>query len=192
MKKFFLLFFAIIFLSIASIYAQGGAYVIKVYANPPEGGTVTGGGTYGYLDAVTVKAFPNPNYDFEYWDVEGVLIFTGPVYTFHATYSYHVIANFKKKVDIKETSLISDIYLIPNPTSGEFTMDNGQLTMNNEQLIMNNIEVFDIYGRKQNVEFNSYGLTVLRSYGLTNLPAGIYFVKITSEQGVVIKKVIKQ
>jgi len=83
------------------------------------------------------------------------------------------------------SSLYENITLIPNPTSGELTIDN-------EQLIMNNIEVFDIYGRKQNVEFNSYGLTVLRSYGLTNLPAGIYFVKITSEQGVVIKKVIKQ
>jgi len=90
------------------------------------------------------------------------------------------------------TGSVQDINIYPNPTTGELTMDNGQLTMNNEQLIMNNIELFDIYGRKQNVEFHSYGLTVLCSYGLSNLPAGIYFVKITTEEGVVVKKVIKQ
>ena len=59
--------------------------------------------------------------------------------------------------------------------------------MNNEKLIMNNIELFDIYGRKQNVEFHSYGLTILQSYGLSNLPAGIYFVKV----GNGVKKVVK-
>ena len=68
----------------------------------------------------------------------------------------------------------------PNPTNGELTIDNVQLTMNN-------VEVFDIYGRKQNVEFHSYGLTVLRSYGLTNLPAGVYFLKVGNE----VKKVVK-
>jgi len=51
--------------------------------------------------------------------------------------------------------------------------------------------VFDVYGRKQNVEFHSYGLTILRSYGLSSLPAGVYFLKILTEKGVVMKKVIK-
>jgi len=70
-------------------------------------------------------------------------------------------------------------------------MDNGQWTMNNEQLIKNNVEVHDVFGRKQNVEFLSYGLTILRSYGLSNLPAGVYFLRILTEKGMVNKKIIK-
>jgi len=51
----------------------------------------------------------------------------------------------------------------------------------------NSIEVFDVYGRKQNVEFHSYGLTILQSYGLSHLPAGGYFLKVGNE----VKRVVK-
>jgi len=93
-------------------------------------------------------------------------------------------AQFSTALNINE-NLYDDIKIYPNPTTGELTIDNGQLTMNS-------IEVFDVYGRKQNVEFHSYGLTVLRSYGLSHLSAGIYFVKIKTNQGEVVKKVVKE
>ena len=80
---------------------------------------------------------------------------------------------------------LENITLVPNPTTGEFTIDN-------EQLTINSVEVFDIYGRKQNIQFHSYGLTVLRSYGLSNLPAGVYFVKIFTTQGEIVKKIVKE
>jgi len=88
-----------------------------------------------------------------------------------------------------------DLKIYPNPTTGEFQVTSYKLQMNNEKLITNNIEVFDVYGRKQNVEFHSsglpvlwsYGLTVLQSYGLSTLPAGIYFLKVGNE----VKRVVK-
>jgi len=80
---------------------------------------------------------------------------------------------------------LENITIVPNPTTGELTIDNGQLTINN-------VEVFDIYGRKQNIQFHSYGLIILRSYGLSNLPSGIYFVKIFTEKGEIVKKIVKQ
>lgn len=43
-------------------------YVINVDAVPYEGGSVTGGGTYHYGDAVTLTATPNEGYDFLQWD----------------------------------------------------------------------------------------------------------------------------
>lgn len=43
-------------------------YVINVDAVPYEGGSVTGGGTYHYGDAVTLTASPNEGYDFLQWD----------------------------------------------------------------------------------------------------------------------------
>ena len=91
-----------------------------------------------------------------------------------------------------------NIRVYPNPTSGVLNLV--QERIENGELRIENVEVFDVYGRKVYDESNSYGLTVLRSYGLTTdgvvinltvLPAGIYFVKIHTEKGVVTKKVVK-
>ncbi len=42
-------------------------YTITVNANPPAGGTVTGGGTYHYNQTATLTATPNSNYEFAGW-----------------------------------------------------------------------------------------------------------------------------
>jgi len=55
--------------------------------------------------------------------------------------------------------------------------------MNNEQLIMNNVEVFDVYGK--NVLSNHL-------INISHLQTGVYFVRIATEQGVVMRKVVKR
>ena len=77
----------------------------------------------------------------------------------------------------------SDFEIYPNPTTGE-------LTINNEQLTINRIELYDVTGKKLFEEKEN--LTVLLSYDLTVFPAGIYFIKIQTENGTVLKKIIKQ
>jgi len=85
------------------------------------------------------------------------------------------------------------ITVYPNPTTGK-------LRITNDELRIVNVEIYDVFGRKVYDDKNSYGLTVLRSYGLTVLrsydltvfPAGIYFLKITTETGIVTKKIVKQ
>jgi len=110
------------------------------------------------------------------------------------TYTYQVSAVYNHcespKTDGKSITVginelqTSSFNIYPNPTTGEFSITNYELRITN-------IEVFDIYGKKQDVEFNSYGLTVLRSYGLSNLPSGVYFVKIYAEESqIAIKKLI--
>jgi len=69
--------------------------------------------------------------------------------------------------------------LVPNPTTGA-------LTITNYELRIESIEVFDIYGRKQNAESRKEN-----EIDISGLPAGFYFVKITTENGKVTKKVIK-
>ena len=85
-------------------------------------------------------------------------------------------------VGITSAELNNQIVVYPNPTSGKLTMDNGQLTIKS-------IEIFDVYGR--NVTPHTSYLTPLTSYDLTVFPAGIYFLKITTENGIVTKKVLK-
>jgi len=89
-------------------------------------------------------------------------------------------ATYIIQVGIHEWDTPINIY--PNPTTGQLTIDNGQLTINN-------VEVFDIYGKK--VFEQKDNLTVLRSYDLTVFPAGIYFLKISTEKGDVFKRIIK-
>jgi len=102
-------------------------------------------------------------------------------------------------VGISKTN-VPEISIYPNPTTGELRITNiprwrGQgveeLTMNNEQLIINNVGVYDVYGRKQKIIIN-YQLSIVNSINISHLPAGIYFVKITTNLGEVVKKVVKQ
>ena len=74
------------------------------------------------------------------------------------------------------------ITVYPNPTSGE-------LTITNYELRITNVEIYDVYGRK--VFEQKSNLTVLLSYNLTVFPAGVYFIKIDTEQGSVMKKLVK-
>ena len=78
----------------------------------------------------------------------------------------------------------SSVTIYPNPTTGELTIDNGQLRIDN-------VEVFDVYGRK----LSSNHLITSSPHHLINishLHSGIYFVKITTEAGEVVKKVVKK
>jgi hypothetical protein len=78
-------------------------------------------------------------------------------------------------IDLRENRIV----VYPNPTRGELRVESGEWRVES-------VEVFDVFGK-------SYGLTVLPSYGLdiSHLPTGTYFLRITTETGVVTQKVIK-
>ena len=81
---------------------------------------------------------------------------------------------------ISETTM-GEINIYPNPTTG-------QLTINNEQLTINNVEIYDIYGRN----VHSFTRSLVHSINISHFPSGIYFVKIQTELGEVVKKVVKE
>ena len=75
------------------------------------------------------------------------------------------------------------ISIFPNPTTGELRIENGELRIRS-------VEVFDVYGRKlQSKIVNLKSEIVL---DISHLNSGIYFVKISTEQGEIVKKIIKQ
>jgi hypothetical protein len=85
-------------------------------------------------------------------------------------------------VGIVETDNPS-IMVYPNPTTGEVTMDNGQLTINS-------IEVLDIYGRVITSHYSL--LTTHYSIDISHLQPCIYFVRVNTEKGSFMQKVVKQ
>ena len=80
---------------------------------------------------------------------------------------------------------INHIRISPNPTTGK-------LNVQSSRFKVQSVEIYDVLGRKVYDDSHSYGLTVLRSCDLTPFPAGVYFIKITTEEGIVTKRIIKQ
>ena len=90
----------------------------------------------------------------------------------------------------------NDILIYPNPTTGELTIDNGQLTINS-------VAIFDVYGRKVLGKSPSVIPNAVRNpehYGpkadgvvlnISHLSTGIYFLRIETEKGMMMRKVIK-
>jgi hypothetical protein len=83
-----------------------------------------------------------------------------------------------------EKNALENITLIPNPTTGEL-----QVTCHAS--LVTNIEVFDVYGRKLS-QISYPKSQISYQIDISDLSAGIYFVRIRTESGEVVKKVIKQ
>jgi hypothetical protein len=73
---------------------------------------------------------------------------------------------------------ISGIRIYPNPATGKLRIESGELRI--EEVV-----IFDIYGRKQKAE---RGILI----DISDLSAGIYFVKIHTDKGEVVRKVVKE
>ena len=69
-------------------------YTIDVSANPSNGGTVTGGGTFDEGQSCTVKATENTGYNFLKWTENDELVSTDREYSFDVTRNRNLVANF--------------------------------------------------------------------------------------------------
>jgi hypothetical protein len=85
---------------------------------------------------------------------------------------------------VSESKLDELISVYPNPTTGE-------LRVTSDKLQIENIEVFDVYGRKI---FSNHLITSSshQKINIENLSSGVYFMKLNTDKGEVIKRVIKE
>lgn len=72
------------------------SYNVTVSANPSEGGTVEGGGTFNYGETATVTATATTGYDFVNWVFNGNQVSTNASYMFTVTENMNLIANFSQ------------------------------------------------------------------------------------------------
>ena len=73
-----------------------GDYDITVAANPAEGGTVTGGGSYQQGTTATLIASANDHYQFVNWTHEGEVVSVSETYSFVVTANGYYVANFEE------------------------------------------------------------------------------------------------
>jgi hypothetical protein len=88
-------------------------------------------------------------------------------------------------LSIDEPMAELQVLIYPNPTTGE-------LRVTSYELQVTNVEVYDIFGKKHE---RAKGRKDERAKGfvmdISHLPAGSYFVKIITERGEIVKKVVK-
>ena len=88
---------------------QAQQYTITVSANPSNGGTVSGGGTYNQGASCTVHAQAATNYQFTNWTEGGTVVSTQANYTFTVNGNRTLVANFTRQYTIAVSA---------NPTNG--------------------------------------------------------------------------
>ena len=81
---------------VAQFQAQPQNYNISISANPTNGGTVTGGGTYQQGQQCTVSATPASNFTFLWWTENGSQVSTYADYTFTVTGNRTLVAEFNE------------------------------------------------------------------------------------------------
>ena len=85
-------------------------YTINVSANPANGGTATGGGTFNYGQSCTVMATAATGYIFTNWTENGNVVSTNPNYTFTVNSNRTLVAHF--------TQNTYTVTVAANPTNG--------------------------------------------------------------------------
>ena len=70
------------------------SYEITATANPTNGGTITGSGTYTQGATCTLTATPNSGYTFVNWTESGETVSTNATYSFEVTGARSLVANF--------------------------------------------------------------------------------------------------
>ena len=71
------------------------SFSINTSADPYNGGTINGGGTYNYGQTCTLTATPSTGFDFVNWTKNGIQVSTMANYTFTVTESATYQANFQ-------------------------------------------------------------------------------------------------
>ena len=161
-------------------------YDIVILSGTPGCGA-SGGGTYRPGIEVTAVAVVAKSgiYEFVNWTKDGVEVSTDAEYTFITPIgNMELVANFMETNVGIETAEIDGINIYPNPTDGQLIIENGQLRIEN-------VEIFDIYGRN----LSSHHLITSSPHhqiDISHLSAGTYFIRIQTENGVVMKRVVKQ
>jgi M6 family metalloprotease-like protein len=165
------------------IRAEIPQYTIISSVEDNIGGTISPEGTITIDEGedIIFEMIPDDDYIIEYVLVDGEDVGTDTAYTFENITSDHIIVVKFKSVVAIETVETQQVRIFPNPTTGELSIE-----MCDMRYEICDIEIFDIFGKKVSHP------TISHPISTSHLPSGIYFLRITTETGVITKKIVKQ
>lgn len=164
---------------IATFASDQTFYTITALSCADEAGEVTGGGVYPEGERVQLEATAYDGWTFQQWNDGSKL--NPRVITVSGDAVY--IATFRSTNGIRQASISLSLSLYPNPTDGELRIESGEQGMKQ-------IELIDMQGRlllrEQPLDAQ---FSILH---LTPYPAGIYFLRVTTDTGSDTRRVVKQ
>ena len=151
---------------------------ITATVDPAEGGTATGGGTYNYGDEVTITVETNEDWAFRNWTENGVVLTEDKTFTFTATANRNFVAHLEYTEGVDEFGSQTLIY--PNPVNDKLTIEAREA--------ISKVEIYNAMGA---LVYSQKDCTEKVEISTTDLPAGIYFVKVIGEKSLTKKVVIQ-
>ena len=151
---------------------------ITATVDPAEGGTATGGGTYNYGDEVTITVETNEDWAFRNWTENGVVLTEDKTFTFTATANRNFVAHLEYTEGVDEFGSQTLIY--PNPVNDKLTIEAREA--------ISKVEIYNAMGAWV---YSQKDCTEKVEISTTDLPAGIYFVKVIGEKSLTKKVVIQ-
>ena len=151
---------------------------ITASVDPAEGGTATGGGTYNYGDEVTITVETNEDWAFRNWTENGVVLTEDKTFTFTATANRNFVAHLEYTEGVDEFGSKTLIY--PNPVNDKLTIEAHEA--------ISKVEIYNAMGA---LVYSQNDCTEKVEISTTDLPAGIYFVKVIGEKSLTKKVVIR-
>jgi len=173
-----------------TIYLEGHSanrtYTILSMCN--NGGTIEPKGNVEVVQYTnqSFQIIPEPNYYIAELFVNDEHITPVPNnYTFNnVVNNHHIYAFFMEMTDINSATIENYLIVYPNPASHHV-----YIKFANDVATVTNAVVHDILGKKiEKIEFNTETLKI----DISSLNSGVYFVTIYSDQGVFVRKILKQ
>jgi hypothetical protein len=170
-------------------FTTTGAMVYTITASANSFGTISPSGSV-VVNAGADQLFtftPNTNCEVDSLVIDNAtpIHYSLTTYTFPAVDANHSIyVKFKQLEGIAENDLAKLVELFPNPTNATI-----EIRMNETQLQVKECRVYDIYGKLMSIVPVNADNTKIDA---TDFAAGVYFIRMNSEMGVITKKFVKK
>ena len=152
---------------------------ITAIVEPAEGGTVTGGGTYNYGDEVTVSVETFEDWAFQNWTENGEVVSGEKSFTFIATGDHNFTANLLYTVGLNE--LDNNVLIYPNPVSDKLSVEAKEA--------IGKVEIYNVMGA---LVYSQKDCESKIEIETSQLPAGTYLIRLTTDNATVMRRFVKK
>jgi len=167
-------------------------YSVVVYADPPEGGTVQGGGQFLKSSETTLLATPAEGYEFNMWaetdTVNSINTFFAAVTdtTITVVESNVFTALFEKTIQVEELQAVGYVKIYPNPFTSRLIIEPSANSLQPSRIMISNIT-----GQELRMYDHNYLKNCGWSVDLSGLEKGIYLLTIKFSDGEYTTKILK-
>ena len=155
-------------------------FQITATVDPAEGGTATGSGTYNYGDEVTITVETNEDWAFQNWTENSAVVAEEKTFTIIATTNHNFVAHLMYTEGVDEQSGIKTL-IYPNPV-------NNKLTIEAEQAL-GMVEIYNLMGA---LVYSQKDCANKVEINTSDLPTGIYFIRMTNDKTSEARRFVKE